>query len=131
MDSNEEETAVTIEYKKGGWVNKSAKFAVEARIPVKAGSSQNYVIGGTWQEGVTVNNEETGEEFDIWRPNPLPENSEWNQNFTRMTLQLNHIPEQLQSQLPPTDVRLRPDQRALENGDLDRAASEKHRLEEK
>lgn len=33
--------------------------------------------------------------------------------------------------LPPTDARLRPDQRALENGELKEAASEKHRLEEK
>ena len=30
----------------------------------------------------------------------------------------------------PTDSRLRPDQRAYENGDVDLAASEKHRLEE-
>ena len=33
--------------------------------------------------------------------------------------------------LPPTDTRLRPDMVALENGDLDLAAAEKHRLEEK
>ena len=33
--------------------------------------------------------------------------------------------------LPPTDSRLRPDMRFLEEGDLDRASAEKHRLEEK
>ena len=33
--------------------------------------------------------------------------------------------------LPPTDTRLRPDIIALENGDLDLASAEKHRLEEK
>ena len=33
--------------------------------------------------------------------------------------------------LCPTDCRLRPDIRKLENGDLDGAAVEKHRLEEK
>ncbi len=33
--------------------------------------------------------------------------------------------------LPHTDTRFRPDQRALEAGDFKLAASEKHRLEEK
>lgn len=33
--------------------------------------------------------------------------------------------------MPPTDTRLRPDQRALENGDLVRAADEKLRVEDK
>jgi hypothetical protein len=46
-------------------------------------------------------------------------------------MQLNYIPEGMEEKLPPTDARFRPDQRALENGDYDLAASEKHRLEEK
>ncbi len=46
-------------------------------------------------------------------------------------LQLNYLPNNLRPQLPPTDCRFRPDQRALENGDLKLAADEKHRLEEK
>ena len=33
--------------------------------------------------------------------------------------------------LPPTDSRLRPDIQFLEEGNLDRASAEKHRLEEK
>lgn len=33
--------------------------------------------------------------------------------------------------LPPTDCRRRGDQRLMEEGDYDRAAEEKHRLEEK
>jgi hypothetical protein len=37
----------------------------------------------------------------------------------------------MKEQLPPTDSRLRPDQRALENGEFDKASAEKHRLEEK
>ena len=32
---------------------------------------------------------------------------------------------------PPTDTRFRPDIVSLENGDLERASGEKHRLEEK
>jgi hypothetical protein len=44
---------------------------------------------------------------------------------------LNYLPEELQKILPRSDSRLRTDQRALENGDYELAASEKHRLEEK
>lgn len=37
----------------------------------------------------------------------------------------------LKEKLPPTDSRLRPDQRHLENGEFDAANSEKLRLEQK
>ena len=52
-------------------------------------------------------------------------------NFTNFTLQLNHLPPALKNKLPPTDSRFRPDQRALEVGDLVKAAEEKARLEDK
>ena len=52
-------------------------------------------------------------------------------NFTYFTLQLNYLPPGLKERLPPSDSRLRPDQRALEEGDLIKAASEKARLEDK
>lgn len=51
--------------------------------------------------------------------------------MTRHNLQLNYLPDSLRPFLPPTDSRFRPDQRALENGDFEKAAAEKHRLEEK
>jgi len=51
--------------------------------------------------------------------------------FTYFSLQLNFLPQSLRPALPPTDSRLRPDQRALENGDLVKAAEEKARLEDK
>lgn len=46
-------------------------------------------------------------------------------------LQLNYFPRQLHKQVAPTDTRWRPDQRALENGDINLASDEKNRLEEK
>jgi oxysterol-binding protein 1 len=46
-------------------------------------------------------------------------------------LQLNYLSETLREKLPPTDSRLRPDQRALENGDAETAIKKKHGLEEK
>ena len=50
--------------------------------------------------------------------------------YSLFTLQLNYLPDTLRSKLPPTDSRLRPDQRALECGDTELAVKEKHRLEE-
>lgn len=41
------------------------------------------------------------------------------------------MPESLKGYIAPTDIRHRPDQRALENGDFKLAETEKHRLEEK
>lgn len=37
----------------------------------------------------------------------------------------------LQDKLPPTDSRLRPDQRHLENGEYEEANAEKQRLEQR
>ena len=51
--------------------------------------------------------------------------------FTQFSLQLNNLPDYLKDKLPPTDSRLRPDQRALENGNFDLAIEEKARLEDK
>lgn len=52
-------------------------------------------------------------------------------NFTLFTMKLNELIPNAESTLPRTDSRFRPDVRRLEEGDLDGAANEKHRLEEK
>ena len=44
---------------------------------------------------------------------------------------MNYMPKKVERVIPPTDSRRRPDQRALENGDIKLATSEKGRLEEK
>lgn len=51
--------------------------------------------------------------------------------FSKFALQLNYFPSWLKNVIPPTDTRRRPDQRALENGDMKLANTEKNRLEEK
>ncbi|KAH7447555.1 hypothetical protein KP509_01G111700 [Ceratopteris richardii] len=52
-------------------------------------------------------------------------------NLTSFAITLNELTPGLKELLPPTDSRLRPDQRHLENGEYDRAFQEKLRLEEK
>ncbi|CAN8003477.1 unnamed protein product, partial [Ixodes pacificus] len=52
-------------------------------------------------------------------------------HFTLFAMALNEMEEGMPERLPRTDCRLRPDMRRLEAGDLDGAAAEKNRLEEK
>ena len=72
-----------------------------------------------------------GQVQPIWERNPRLELWAEQYHFTSYTLQLNHFPPGLKKWLPHTDSRFRPDQRALELGQLKVAAAEKHRLEEK
>ncbi|XP_066537359.1 LOW QUALITY PROTEIN: oxysterol-binding protein-related protein 2 [Hoplias malabaricus] len=67
----------------------------------------------------------------IWRISPRPDNSTQYYAFSTFAMQLNELEEDIKEKLPTTDCRLRPDIRALENGDIDSASAEKKRLEEK
>ncbi|KAJ8767679.1 hypothetical protein K2173_018237 [Erythroxylum novogranatense] len=52
-------------------------------------------------------------------------------NLTAFAISLNELTPGLQEKLPPTDSRLRPDQRHLENGEYEKANAEKQRLEKR
>ena len=51
--------------------------------------------------------------------------------MSHFSLQLNYFPSWLHNVVPPTDTRRRPDQRALENGNMIDASAHKDRLEKK
>ncbi|KAK9458354.1 Oxysterol-binding protein-domain-containing protein [Dipodascopsis uninucleata] len=65
--------------------------------------------------------------FLIWENHPRPPAPF---NLTPFAITLNALPEKLSPWIAPTDTRLRPDQRAMEEGEYDFAAKEKNRLEE-
>ncbi len=65
--------------------------------------------------------------FLIWQANERPKGIPF--NLTPFVLTFNHIDDKLRPWIAPTDSRLRPDQRAMEEGDYDFAATEKNRLE--
>ncbi|XP_061682079.1 oxysterol-binding protein-related protein 2-like isoform X3 [Syngnathoides biaculeatus] len=67
----------------------------------------------------------------LWRMPPRPANSAQMYSFTTFAMQLNELDEDMAAVLPRTDCRMRPDVRAMENGDIDLASEEKKRLEEK
>uniref|UniRef100_A0A8D1TPX4 Oxysterol-binding protein n=2 Tax=Sus scrofa TaxID=9823 RepID=A0A8D1TPX4_PIG len=67
----------------------------------------------------------------LWRVNARPPNSAQMYNFTSFTVSLNELETGMEQTLAPTDCRLRPDIRGMENGNMDLASQEKERLEEK
>uniref|UniRef100_A0A3P8S6C0 Oxysterol-binding protein n=1 Tax=Amphiprion percula TaxID=161767 RepID=A0A3P8S6C0_AMPPE len=67
----------------------------------------------------------------IWKITPRPDNSAKFYAFSTFAMQLNELEKSMEGVIPLTDSRLRPDIRAMENGDIDVASAEKKRLEEK
>lgn len=110
-----------------GWRGKDA-FKFDGVIRDKEGK-KTYEIFGKWNESCTAKNIETGEETLIWELTPRLEQWAHLYHLSLFGLQLNHIDEDLERHLPPTDSRLREDQRALENGDMKAAGEEKLKIE--
>uniref|UniRef100_A0A3P8X3E1 Oxysterol-binding protein n=1 Tax=Cynoglossus semilaevis TaxID=244447 RepID=A0A3P8X3E1_CYNSE len=67
----------------------------------------------------------------LWRIKQRPSHSAQMYNFTSFAMTLNELESGMERLVAPTDSRLRPDIRAMENGDIDAASREKERLEEK
>eukprot|EP00826_Nyctotherus_ovalis_P064914 TRINITY_DN9532_c0_g1_i2.p1 TRINITY_DN9532_c0_g1~~TRINITY_DN9532_c0_g1_i2.p1 ORF type:complete len:400 (+),score=96.33 TRINITY_DN9532_c0_g1_i2:1177-2376(+) len=87
-------------------------------------------ISGKWTEAVSIKDLRTNKTELVWKRFPVPEDWENLYCFTMFTLQMNYLPESMRRVLPHTDSRLRPDQRALEDGNVKLAGDEKFRLEE-
>ncbi|XP_075612668.1 oxysterol-binding protein-related protein 6 isoform X6 [Balearica regulorum gibbericeps] len=83
---------------------------------------------GKWHEGLYCGVAPSAK--CIWRPGSMPTNYERYYGFTRFAIELNELDPLLKDLLPTTDARFRPDQRLLEEGNVEAAASEKQRIEE-
>ncbi|CAK7308923.1 Oxysterol-binding protein-related protein 6 [Vulpes lagopus] len=83
---------------------------------------------GKWHEGLYCGVAPSAK--CIWRPGSMPTNYELYYGFTRFAIELNELDPVLKDLLPSTDARFRPDQRFLEEGNLEAAAAEKQRVEE-
>ena len=117
-----------IKFIKRGWGNKNA-YKLKGEI-FDSDKNVVYEMNGFWNKEITITHIETGEEHLIWKCNERPDQWDHLYHFSLFTLQLNYLDEELKKKLPCTDSRLRPDQRALENGDLETASKEKHNVEE-
>ncbi|XP_065838190.1 oxysterol-binding protein-related protein 1-like [Oscarella lobularis] len=75
--------------------------------------------------------EATGGFSVLWKAFPKPPEAEQMYGLTAFAISLNELSPSIAEKIAPTDSRLRPDVRLMENGDIEGAANEKHRLEEK
>uniref|UniRef100_A0A671NL19 Oxysterol-binding protein n=1 Tax=Sinocyclocheilus anshuiensis TaxID=1608454 RepID=A0A671NL19_9TELE len=86
-------------------------------------------FGGFWHEGIfcdTLPNLQC-----IWKPNPQPKNYMTYYGFSSFAMEMNELTPDLKPLLPPTDTRLRPDQRLLEEGKIEETDKKKDEVEEK
>ncbi|KAK5122630.1 hypothetical protein LTR85_003893 [Meristemomyces frigidus] len=133
-----------LDFKPKGWKASSA-FQVAGRV-VDAQGRTRWSIGGRWNDKIyarftpgyeapveppTSSKDAAGKDqaFLIWEAHPRPTGIPF--NITPFVVTLNDLPERLRPLIAPTDSRLRPDQRAMEEGEYDFAATEKNRVEEK
>ncbi|XP_073290095.1 oxysterol-binding protein-related protein 1C [Primulina huaijiensis] len=106
--------------------DKSGKIV--ASLFGKWDESMYYVYGDCSSSGKGL--ESMSEAHLLWkRSRPLKFPTRY--NLTRFAITLNEIMPGMKEKFPPTDSRLRPDQRCLENGEYDMADAEKLRLEQR
>ncbi|ONK75196.1 uncharacterized protein A4U43_C03F14360 [Asparagus officinalis] len=89
--------------------------------------SMHYVSGDYSGKGKGT---EVSEAHLLWKRSK-PAQYPTRYNLTRFAITLNELTPGLKEKLPPTDSRLRPDQRCLENGQYEMANAEKLRLEQR
>ena len=96
------------------------------------GDEQILGLTGKWTSSLTVteHGDPKAKEPPIWTVGELVPEAPKRYGFTTFAASLNEITPVEQGKLPPTDSRLRPDQRAAEDGDWDQAETLKVRLEE-
>ncbi|VAI25635.1 unnamed protein product [Triticum turgidum subsp. durum] len=97
------------------------------------GGTKVATLRGKWDESLYCNVTNDGvnssaESTLLWEKHEPPTNPT-RYNLSSFAITLNELTPNLKEKLPPTDSRLRPDQRHLENGEYDKANSEKLRLE--
>ncbi|BFZ53889.1 hypothetical protein PYCC9005_000920 [Savitreella phatthalungensis] len=116
-----------LDFKARGWRGAGA-YKVDGTVTDEHGSAR-WNVAGKWNERLTARSANSSETLDVWSANPRPSGVPF--NLTTFAMSLNALDPELKPYLPQTDTRLRPDQRAMENGEYDFAAKEKNRLEEK
>ncbi|KAI3777316.1 hypothetical protein L1987_47116 [Smallanthus sonchifolius] len=111
---------------------------VQGVVQDRSGKTAATLIG-KWDESMHFVNGDCsgkgkGDPFSdaqlLWRRSKPPK-VPTRYNLTRFAITLNELIPGLKEKLPPTDSRLRPDQRCLENGEYEMANAEKLRLEQR
>uniref|UniRef100_A0A8C8IF41 Oxysterol-binding protein n=1 Tax=Oncorhynchus tshawytscha TaxID=74940 RepID=A0A8C8IF41_ONCTS len=109
------------------WGSDTNKNEVQGTVVDQTGSVIHR-FGGLWHEGIFCDTLPTPQ--CIWKPNSQPKDYYLYYGFSSFTLELNELTPGLKPLLPPTDSRLRPDQRMLEEGRVDDCDKFKEEVED-
>eukprot|EP00066_Takifugu_rubripes_P000537 XP_003961132.1 PREDICTED: oxysterol-binding protein-related protein 7 [Takifugu rubripes] len=110
------------------WGSDGNKNEVQGTVLDQSGSIIHR-FGGLWHEGIFCDTLPTPK--CIWKPNPQPKDYLLYYGFSTFAMELNELTPDLKPLLPPTDTRLRPDQRMLEEGKVDETDKKKDEIEER
>ena len=124
------EKAVVTFKAKGMFSGRSEDVAVQTYDSY--GDEQPLGLVGKWTSSLTTteNGDSRANEPPIWSVAELVPDAAKRYGFTTFAASLNEITPIEKGKLPPTDSRVRPDQRAAEDGDFDEAEMLKGKLEE-
>lgn len=116
----------TLDFKEGGYWGPAN--VVVGTVLSPSGQTETQ-LEGKWDESMTQKLDASHLRV-LWKINAFPRNAPEYYGFTSFGITLNEITPDLKGRLPPTDSRLRPDVRALEEGNVDLAEEHKLRIEE-
>lgn len=117
-------------FKAGGmFAGRSEEVSVQ--VLDATGSTLPMGAQGKWTSDLLLTNNGAPTGKTIWKVGDLVDKPAQHYGFTAFAATLNQVTAIEDAHLPPTDSRLRPDQRAAEVGEIDRAEALKARLEER
>ncbi|XP_051818663.1 oxysterol-binding protein-related protein 3 isoform X2 [Antechinus flavipes] len=100
---------------------------IEGTVFDKSGKAVRRLFG-KWHESIYSGSRSSS--TCIWRAHPMPKGHEQYYGFTQFALELNELDPLTKPYLPSTDTRFRPDQRFLEEGNIEEAETQKQRIEQ-
>lgn len=123
-----------INFMSNGWRRDTCN-RIQGKVYNRATGLVHYKLSGTWNGSIMAtrmnSNGEDAESFLVWKRSETPPGSEIMYNFSSFAMKLNELTGPLKEALCGTDSRLRPDQRAMEEGEFELAGKLKVKLEEK
>lgn len=119
----------TVEFKAGRMFSGRSEAVVVHAVDAK-GTAFPRRFEGKWTESLVEIDGSGSRGRTVWQAGPLVPSAKDKYGFTQFTASLNQVTPIEEGRLPPTDSRLRPDQRMYETGDIDGAEKSKLHLEE-
>ena len=129
-----------VNFHRRGWFGKDKDIAkldgeiCTEQVEGKKKKNESFMaITGNWNADIYLQKIKPtkGQQELVWSKTPYPEQADMMYGMSHFSIQMNYFPSWLHNKVAPTDTRRRPDQRALENGDMKAAADHKDFLEQK